>query len=596
MSERFLLRLIPVGPLVMLALDGMAQPRAADCFFSADFEGADALAGWDIGDSVETQTADGTPLGVRAAAWTIGDARAANADGYFPVADQPIGNRFVMANDAALPCNCGMSNVALVTPAMDLTARTGVSLECRVFNEGDLGAGAATIEGNIGGGSWIALATVPTVANQWQPLFINLSAFDGQQDVRIRFRWSDGGGWSSGFALDDVCLRERLENDLTVTSVFIGDPTVQLIDGTVQSLSYHRLPLAQFDSLLFGMEITNRGTAVATVNELAAQLLWNGELIGALTAVGPGELSPGSRATVQFASVFEPTGTGTLTVNCSIPPEVPDDGTTDNSDSTTIRFTGAGWDAGYGAMAVDDGSVEGHLGSTENFVLANRMEIMNEGSSARGISVVLSSSCTLGEEIRALLMDANLAFLDTSTRHVITEQDLENGWFGMPLYLALTEQAALAVGDHFVGIQHLKTGNEGLVEVAMGGPAQVGGSILMEGLTFDLSHIYNVPMVRLHLDDLDVGISKPSLVSTIGIFPVPTDEQMTMQFNVTSALDLQVSLFDAVGKRVFGSHLGSLPPGRNSSTIDLTGVASGVYTVVISSPDQRSVGRVEVVH
>ncbi len=202
----------------------------------------------------------------------------------------------------------------------------------------------------------------------------------------------------------------------------------------------------------------------------------------------------------------------------------------------------------------------------------------------------------MGEEIRALLLDANLAFLDTSTRHVITEQDLENGWFGVPLYLALTGQSTLAVGDHFVGIQHLNTGDEGLVEVAMGGAAQYGGSVLLEGVTFDLSYIHTIPMVRLHLDDLDVGVTEPSPASTIGIFPVPADQHMTMQFDVTSALGFQVSLVDAVGKLVFESSLGTLPAGRNSLTLDLSDVASGVYTVEISSMDQRSAGRVQVVH
>lgn len=596
MNERFFSRFLLIGPLVALASTCMAQPRAASCFFSADFEGTDALSAWDIGDSVETQTADGIALGVRVAAWTIGDATAANAGGYFPVPEQPIDNHFVMTNDAAEPCNCGMSNVALVTPPFDLTARSGVALECRVFNEGTLGAGTATIEGNFGGGSWIALATIPNVSNEWQSLFINLSAFDGQQDVRIGFRWSDGGGWSSGFALDDVCLRERLTNDLSVTRVFIGDPSVPVLDGTIQSLSYRQLPLDQFDSLLVGMEITNRGTSVATVNELSAQLFWNGELVGALTATGPGELGPGSSSIIQFASPFEPPGTGTLTVTASVPPEVVDDDATDNIDSVSIQYTGPGWDAGYGAMSMDNGPVEGHFGSTENFVLANRMEIMTEGSSARGISVVLSSSSTLGEEVRALLMDANLAFLDTSTRHVITQEDLENGWSGVPLYLALTEQPNLAIGDHFLGIQHLKTGDEGLVEVAMGGAAQQGGSVLMEGLTFDLSYIHTIPMVRLHLDDLDVGIMEPLSPSTIGIFPVPADQRMTMQFDVTTANGFNVSLLDAVGKLVFGSSLGVLPVGRNSHNLDLSDVASGVYTVVISSRDQRSVGRLEVIH
>ena len=100
-----------------MALQVMAQPRAADCFFTADFEGEDPLQGWDLGALVERQDANNVGNGEFVAAWSVGNAATANAAGYFPVPDAPVGDLFARANDAASPCNCAMDAVSLTTPS-----------------------------------------------------------------------------------------------------------------------------------------------------------------------------------------------------------------------------------------------------------------------------------------------------------------------------------------------------------------------------------------------------------------------------------------------------------------------------------------------
>ncbi len=207
-----------------------AQARAEACFFSADFEEADPLTGWEIGPAVERRTPEGVGLGEFVPAWTLGNADEADAAGYFAVPDSPIGNRFAMANDAAAPCNCDLNDVALTSPLIDLSGRTGVALECRVFHDGIFGSGPAVIEYSMLDGQWLALDTIPTVDGQWQRLFIDLGAADGSPTFRLRIRWSDGGVWVGGFAIDDVCLRERRSHDLVVVRGQLGSQSASAFE------------------------------------------------------------------------------------------------------------------------------------------------------------------------------------------------------------------------------------------------------------------------------------------------------------------------------------------------------------------------------
>ena len=55
--------------LLALPFAGWAQPRASACFFNEDFEGENALAGWDLGTQVERRTPEGVPFERR---WSLG--------------------------------------------------------------------------------------------------------------------------------------------------------------------------------------------------------------------------------------------------------------------------------------------------------------------------------------------------------------------------------------------------------------------------------------------------------------------------------------------------------------------------------------------
>jgi hypothetical protein len=574
----------------------MAAQRATDCIAFYDFETIDQFNGWDIGPFVDAQTPEGEATGVIVAAWELGDAATANSNGYFPVPDIPSGNTFVQANDAADPCNCGMNDVNLTTPLFDLSDHVGMALEFRAFHEGTLGGGPALVEARNANDAWSLLDTITPLSGAWQTVRMDLSAFDGMSEVAIRFRWSDGGGWASGFAMDDMCLRARYANDLTVSSVQLGDPTIPAFSMFDQTLPYRQLPIEQFGGLSATIEVVNNGTANSQIDALDVDLLWNGTFAEGFSVDGPGQLGPGERATVPVTYSWAPTGAGRLTVVGKVPSDVPDDDESDNSASGTIEYTAAGWDAGYSAMTVDNDIVENNAGGTGNFVLANRMEIVNAGSAAHGASVLLATSSNEGEEIRAILMDANFTFVDTSARRTITQEDIERTYNGEALYLPFSMTPELPIGDHFVGIQHLETGDEGNVAIALGGPAPLGGSVLLEGLAFDLTYLTTAPFVRLHLADVGVGLAERNIPEVeLSMHPSPADARIVLNVRVPENGMVRMEVCSVDGRVML---LESVPGASGGRTVhlDTSNWPSGPYHVRFGGERWHARGTFIVAH
>lgn len=576
---------------IALPLISWAQPRAAACFFSEDFEDASDLEAWD-NTEVERRSPEGEGLGEMVPAWTLGNASQANIAQYFPVVDQPFGNRFAMANDAAPPCNCDMADVMLTSPVIDLSGHSNVVLECRVVNEGILGAGAASIEANVEGDTWVNVAGIAQMADVWQHLSVDLSAFDGAAALRFRFRWSDGGNWAGGFAVDDVCLRDRLTNDLTVSEVFAGDATVSPFVTSDQTLRYRQLPLEVATPLHVSVAVKNSGTAVLRNIVANATLVLNGNGHGPFTSTLIDSLAPGAAAFAVISTDWTPNEAGMVHIGASATSNTADDDSDDNTSAGALELTTTGWDGRYSAMACDFGEAIGGVGRSGTFMVANRMEIPTAGSHAFGISVGFNPSTEVGTVVRALIMDGNFSFIDTSLRRTISQADIDDIWNGIPLYFSLSNDPELVPGDVWVGLQRL--GEGGNVAVNVGGDVPLGHSVLLEGVGSTLSYLYSAPMVRLHLSEVAVGVpEKPATADEIHVFPVPANDVVRVALPASMSKVEQWSIVDAMG-RVVRTSLGSLQPNAESFAVDVSDLVCGAYTLTISGSSQRHSARLVV--
>lgn len=574
-----LLSIALIGPQTRMH----GQDRAAACFLSADFESG-IPSGWDIGPAVERQDAEGNGLEEFVPAWTTGTAQQANAGGFFPVPDVPVRNSFAMANDDALPCNCNMAEVMLTTPVIDLSARSGVGLECRVFHGQGFGGGDAFVEANTGGG-WIMLATVPVQSAAWQTLSVDLSAFDGQSNFQLRFRWSDNGNWASGFAVDDICLRERLPFDLSVIDVTLGDHAVDPFIDPARTLAYSMIPLEQAGPFFATVTVMNRGLQVVDVTGVEARVLFNGEEQQLVSQQPIGPMIPGEQRRVVLPITWTATSAGLMSVEGRIGALTPDNDPSDNQLSKELRITGPGWENGYGAMARDAGVVQGTIGGSQNFITSNRMELLN-GSTARGISAVLGGNSQVGAEIRGILFDANMAFVDTTARRTLTEEDVQQAGAALPMHFAFTTPLDLPAGDYFVGLQHLDDGIE--LHVSLSGNGPIGGSVIMEGGAFVLSYLQSVPMVRLHVEDYGVGIGDQAMADgdQLLLFPVPMTEHGWMTFQLSVPTNVHYTITDLQGRVQRMHALGTMAAGPQQVSMDVNGLAAGSYVLSLHAGDR----------
>ncbi len=560
------------------------QAKAQPCFFGADFDDGVLPSGWDIGPLVERRTPEGIGLGEFVPAWTVGDAEQANAGGFFPVPNVPAGNRFAMANDDAPPCNCDMQEVSLTTPPIDLSGRSGTALECRVFHEQTLGGGPAYVEASMDGNNWITMALVPVQSGAWRSLVVNLSAFDGQSSVRLRFRWSDNGQWASGFAVDDICLRERLAYDLSVVRTHTHDPSASPFTVNDQSLRYRLLPLEQAGPMTVAVEVINRGMQPMPGVNATAIINQGGVDHGPFAGVAIPLLVPGESAILPISTGWTPTSTGTVTVSITVAGDVADMDPSDNGGSADLRITGPGWEDGYGAMARDEDMPDGLVGGEEVFISGNRVELVNAGSTISGISAVLGVATAEGTIIRAILMDVNMALVDTSVRHVITLEDLDRIQVGEARFLPMAHPAPLPAGDYFVGMQRLNDENDGTVHVLVSGIGPVGGSILMEGETFLLSYPLFTPMVRAHFNDYGVGVNEALSTIPAGphVFPVPMRDQGWMTFEMEKPAMVAYRIIDTQGRTISTVDLGKLPSGPQRIAMDVSSLAPGTYLLSLT--------------
>ncbi|MCW5900317.1 MAG: hypothetical protein KIT10_13705 [Flavobacteriales bacterium] len=588
--------LLSAIPLMIMGHRAHAQAKAQPCFFSVDFEDGTIPAGWDIGPQVERQTADGSGLGEFVPAWTVGNALQANAGGFFPVPDLPAGNRFAMANDDAPPCNCDMQQVAITAQAIDLGGRSGTALECRVFHEQTLGGGPAYVEASIDGTSWITMALVPAQPGGWRDLVVNLSAFDGQPALRLRFRWSDNGQWASGFAVDDICLRERLAYDLSVAQAFTHDPSVSPFTMGDQSLRYRLLPLEQAGPLTVAVEVVNRGLQPMPQVNAAVVINHEGVDHGPFAGEAIPLLVPGESAILPIATGWTPSTTGTLNVGVTVSGGVADLDETDNSGNATMRITGPDWADGYGAMARDEDQPVGFVGGDEVFIAGNRMELAMGGTAPTGISAVFGAGTEDSTVVRAILMDLNMALVDTSTRHVISEEDLARIAVGEPLFLPFANPSTLPAGDYFVGMQRLSDPDNGVVHVLVSGSGAAGGAFFMEGPNFLLSWMLATPMVRLHFADYGVGVTEVSeeRVNSLHVFPVPMQGGGWVSFTLDHSAALRLVMRDMQGREVGSRSHGTLGKGSHQMPVDVSGLAAGTYLLGLEGEGIRLVRTIVV--
>lgn len=241
---------------------------AQQTILSQDFEGNGLPAGWML---------DQNPQSV---GWEFGTANALSSQ-YFPVTAH---TKFACSNDDANDASGGNTNIAdrdrLITPVMDLTSYSAVTLKFQAFFQDQYGS-SASIEASTDNGLTWQNVTAVNATNGWEDVVVDLSLYKQYSSIRFAFRHNDGGAgsWADGFAIDDVEFYEPAALDAAVTATNFSGYVVR----GVKTLNF---------------SVTNAGLTTITSLDLSYSLdnglSWTSDVATGLN------IAPGASTTVSY--------------------------------------------------------------------------------------------------------------------------------------------------------------------------------------------------------------------------------------------------------------------------------------------------------
>lgn len=578
--------LVLTAAFIMCASD----PVHAQCLLYEPFDGSSIPPGWDAGAQVEILDQDGNGTGVFIDAWRIGNAGDANANGFLPVPDVPVWNSLVMANDDADPCDCDMDAVALRSPAIDLSGATNAGIEFRAYHDGLFNGGAFVVQASTDGSIWTDILQVTERTGQWQRVIGDLSAWDGQPVVYVRFTWSDNGQWATGVALDDVCVFSRADHDLAIIASMTGDPRVDPLDTSSRTQHYAILSLGQAGPVTLSAIVINRGAQDMTQVILSADLFQDGVPQGSYSSDPIATLASGAVDTLFLNTAWTPPVVGLVSAEITVSAADPDDVPSDNDAIVMQRITGIGTPAGNSATAIDNDAAESSyaLGSTERSV-GNRFELIGNGSSIYVVSALLDGpNTTVGAVIQGMVLDGLFNELALTDPDTVTQADIDASASGIPMFMFLDEPLLI---DQDMDVYALAGSVAGSapVSIAAGGFVDRGTAAFWEPSAGTLEFLQRPPMVRLHFDVPAVGI-RPSTSEDPGLrlYPQPADDQVMVE---GAGTDARLVLFDTQGRKILERWVTG---GRE--LVDTHALPAGCYHLLVERDRSRASATLVVVH
>lgn len=595
MAQRAGLPSLPKG-LAPKQLNDKVQTKPSDymkgggiCILEEDFESVTVpnlvTAGWDIGPQVEQQSSTGVGAGTFVNAWAIGTGAQANNGGYFPVPDIPSGNKSIYANDDGTPCNCDMVDVGLVTPSLDFTGLSAMSVGFRVFNDQLFGGGPSKLQVSVSGGPFTDVFTIPA-SSAWQIRVVDLSAFDGEADVRIRFSWSDGGGgnWATGMAIDDVCVAPILPNNLTLTQVFSEDVTQDNLDPVIRSFEYSFMPLSQAENLRIAVAVANNGGVAQTNVTVSAAVTLNGTPVAGspFTSSPLANLAQGASDTIVINTPWTPSTVGTLVINATLSADATDDNPADNDGTKTFEYSGPSLAQGSNVMARDNGAAGSFFGNQNNgYKIGPLMEIMQSGSVAYGVGVAFGAAGE-GLVVHGELLDANLDVVAESNDYEVQTSDYNTVGQGNFTYIPFTSPFPLNAQDEYVAALNHFGG--GAVRVGSSGTPPAQTVFFFDYDDGQWYYVLGTAMVRLFLGNA-VGIEDLSRNGvTLGPnMPNPFNGNTSIQYELSDARLVTFNVLDISGKVVFSADYGTKGAGKHLIDFNAAHLAPGVYSYTLTA-------------
>jgi hypothetical protein len=567
-------------------------------FWSEDFSGGAIPAGWT---NVDNLTPTGTPPVTFV--WSNDPAAVAPAAlGYVPSANfnaPGANNGYVWANsDRGLPSAPATNHLTrLTTTAIDCSLQPTVQLTFDgLIGVFDLDAADfVKVRVSTDLTNWTDFFPFPCLvtgaaappctrwsANPEQVRLDISSAAANQPVVYLQFQWE--GGWEYFWAIDNIVLSQLPDYERRLANAYVGH-----VDGGYE---FHTIPASQFGTTLnLGADVTNQGanaqtnlTITATVNP------------GGITASQNfANVNPGETVTMLQTATIGSLAQGDYTVSFAVTSDQDGLETDPTNDSYTRKFRVNNLNYALDGKGVHPTAIENltSLGSNSFTGAADGLEILTYyqfrvPTTVYAIRAEITSNTAPGSAIIAsihdtlnILQNDNLNNPIASTDVInVTAADVANGY----VVAIFDSPANLAANAYYASVRLLSNNNAQIIRIV--DDVTVPQPNIASLIYIPNDQVYgngNASAVRMVLDPT-IGIQENRALVGVGMYPNPTNG--VLNFTTVWTGNHAIEVLDVLGNLVMTKRL------NGNGTIDLTGMAKGVYMVRVEHANGSMVQRV----
>jgi hypothetical protein len=515
--------------------------------------------------------------------WVIGTAV---PDGDFPIdgiASTTAANGYALF-DSDLYCNTeDNAYVQMVTP-VDLQGIPNVVLRFEQYYRAF--QGECWVDVSIDGSTWTEFQVNTDIAvNAATPnpevFELNISSVAGNQSsVWVRFRYT--GACDYAWMVDDVCMVEQVPVDLVMLDGFLTSTGV--------GEEYGRIPAAQFyENMLVGGTFVNNGSSTLTNVTATMELRNEANAVVATATTTVASLAPGATAALEqeiATSNFSTEGVYTATFTAACAESGQDANTANDVYLRAFEVTDAKYSLdGVGIHPPGYESLNS-LGSNSFTGAEDGLNVMTyyempAAQEVYGIEVELAFGTEVGGFVVVNILDTADVFAATpnlsnpvaeSAAYDLTDADLTTGVLRIPFDNVVN----LVPGGYYANVILNSNAGAGHIRVLDDQTVpQPGGGSLIFIPGDDLYTNGVASCVRMITQPLNIGVSENNTLVGVSVFPNPSNGVVNIR---TAELEVyNVEVVNVTGKLVRTERI------NGTSTMDLSDLAKGVYTVRVSN-------------
>jgi len=396
-------------------------------------------------------------------------------------------------------------------------------------------------------------------------------------ELSIQFLWTSNfpaetnpNAWVTyGWMIDDVRIVDNFEYDLEVTASSWGT------EGAGGLLSYHRIPTAQVAPIDFNATLRNAGKSEQTGVTYSIDVN-NGETVETTAETDLLNLEE-----AELSLAYTPSGNGTYTISRSVSSDsIAIDGDVTNNEFEDISITVNDF-----VYARDNGSVNGSITNLDVGTEIGNLYEIHSTANLTGLDIRLNGGANgtaAGTEVFVKLYRAaeDFEFIAESSPIQLANNQL-NTFITIPFNDPIEVEAGevyLAVVGSFDG---------GLV-VSGAGTAVDQTVFLFDYESGDWFFVQTVAMVRMNFDPVVSTAEVEASLGNLNIYPNPTSENATIDFELMNDTDVEVIVTDISGKVMSTQNLGRLNGGKQSANVDASAYANGIYFVTVKTDNTKT--------